>query len=339
MRGHGDRVIALALAGVASLLELGPIAALLYQGHDITAVLLAGLAYQVGNAAPRPLQHPLALGVIALAAALVLYLASPASASWLTAIAALSWTLQAVRRNVAAQSAPTPTAHKRVARVAGFILATLAPMAVWLALTLAGLALALTRMRKGAAAEADVGTKAWTHLEWTMVAHQTHYFSYAYAIPVLIADPLLGGVGAAGFWFACGWVSYLSAETLWRRFPLRTVFVTGHLCLAAILALLTLTSGAPVLSVVFWILSGFGGGTVYCLTQLQKNNCGAPGQLERAEDVGHLFGVALALGAVSVFHFAADDLPAVGAVCALAAAFLLMSLHRDTHPSSAHADQ
>lgn len=337
MRDHHDRAIALTLAGVASLLELGPIAALLYQGHDLAAVLLAGLAYQVGNALPRPLQRPLALGAIALAAALLLYAATPASAPWLAAIAALSWTLQTVRRNVAANGASAPTAHKRIARVIGFILATLAPMALWLALTLAGLALALTCMGNEVA-KAEGGAKAWTPLEWTMMAHQTHYFSYAYAIPVLVADPQLGGTGAAGFWFACGWVSYLSAEALWRRFPPRTVFITGHLCLAAILALLTLASSAPILSVTFWILSGFGGGTVYCLTELHKRNGGAPERMERAEDVGHLFGVTLALGAVVAFHFTASDLPAIGAVCALIAAVLLITLHRDTRASGAHAD-
>lgn len=336
MSGPDDRALALGLAGAASLLELGPIVALLHQGHGIAAVLAAGLAYQAGNAAPRPraLGHPLLLGAIALTGGLVFYLSVAATAAWFASIAALSWTLQATRRRLTAAPA---TSHKRIARVAGFIAAALAPIAIWLTLALATIAIALGYITQHEP-QNTARKIAFTRLEWTMFVHQTHYFSYAYAIPVLVARPELGGFGAIGFWFACGWISYLSAEALWRRFSPRPVFIIGHVSLAAILVSLTLTSAAPVWVVTFWILSGFGGGTVYCLTLLHRQSGGAPERLERAEDAGHLVGVALALALVLALDVTAAHLPALGAAWALGAALLLLTIPSTVPRSSAHAD-
>ena len=52
LRNPGTLVLGLAVA--ASLLELGPLVALLRDERGILDLLIAGLAYQVGNAAPRP---------------------------------------------------------------------------------------------------------------------------------------------------------------------------------------------------------------------------------------------------------------------------------------------
>lgn len=327
---HNRRLGVLGLAGVASLLELGPIAGLLYWHQGILPVLAAGLAYQVGNLMPRPavITGRLAIGIAASLGATLLLFIPLAHPLWFFAIAVLSWTLQAVRRNITAKEGsdlPT-TAQKRGARVAGFVVATLTPMPIWLALVLLAIAVTLPLVHPRTDSISRDRRIVGHRLEWTMLFHQTHYFSYAYAVPLLVASPALGGVPLTGVWFAFGWVSYLSAETLWRRLPPFPVFIGGHLFLTIVLVLLTLMSAAPWVSVALWILSGFGGGTVYCLALLHKRERLPHTNLERAEDAGHLLGVTFALACVYFLNWSANLLPAMGSAWAFVAALSMVTV-------------
>lgn len=320
---HGRMLPALGLACAASLLELGPISALLRGGAGLTAVLLAGLAYQVGNAVPRP--GPLAAwpfpALVALLGAVGLAFSTLATPTWFAAIAALSWALQGTRRRLTAvPGGDLPsTVEKRAARVAGFVAASLLPLAIWLPLLGALLAASIVRSRPASPAT-PVRIRSVNGIEIAMVLHQAHYFSYCYAIPLLVSRAAIGGIPAMGAWFACGWISYLSAETLWRRFPPVRVFLVGHLCLAVVLAMLAAFSAVPAAATALWIASGLGGGTVYCLTALHKKSGRPHAVLERAEDGGHLLGVAVALAGVIVLRWNVAWLPAVGALWAVSAA-------------------
>jgi hypothetical protein len=322
----------LALALAASLLELGPLVALLRKGEGVLALLLAGLAYQVGSATPRPvvLSARLPVTFLALLAAGLMFMTLVGSMPWLAALGSLSWALHSVRRNISANIAaelqlPT-TAEKRIARVIGFILAALLPPLSWLIGVLVAIAAAVSAVSTTKIIPTTRSRGFGHPLEWTMLVHQTHYFTYAYAVPLLLAPASLGGFFFVGIWFALGWISYLSAELLWHRWPLRTVFIVGHSFLAIILMLMTAMSGVPWLILVLWMLSGFGGGTVYCLTVLHKREGIAHERLERAEDVGHLLGVALAAAGVYALNWSATTLPAIGSIWAICAAIVMIAI-------------
>jgi hypothetical protein len=322
--------ILLGLAVAASLLELGPLVALLKDGDGLLALLLAGLAYQVGNAAPRPaiLTGRIVLALLTLVAAGLLVLTPASSIAWLAAIALLSWALQAVRRAISADgpaNQPT-TVQKRTARVIGFIAAALLPLGGWLIGVVILIACAIPLLQASPEARAPQAQGFGHPLEWTMLVHQTHYFTYAYAVPFLAAQSTLGGTSLVGLWFACGWITYLSAESLWRRWAPRTVFIVGHLALALVLALMSTTSAMPWLTIAFWVLSGFGGGTVYCLTLLHKREGLAHERLERAEDAGHLLGVMLAILGVYFLNWNAITLPLIGSIWAIGAALAMMAM-------------
>lgn len=321
--------LVLGLAVAASLLELGPLVVLLENKKGIIELLIAGLAYQVGNAAPRPaaVSGRYTVTVVAIGAAALLMFLPLGTAAWFVAIALLSWALQVTRRKVTAgvtAGLPT-TAQKRTARVFGFIAATMASP-VWIGGTLFAICVGVLDM-KAVNVTTPPGRRGFGHpLEWIMVVHQTHYFCYAYAVPLLVALPELGGLPVVGFWFACGWVSYLSAEALWRRWPTRRVFIIGHLSLAAALMLMSMTATSPWMALAFWIMSGFGGGTVYCLTLLHKHEGLTHDRLERAEDIGHLLGVAVAIAGVLFLDWSASALPAAGSIWALTAAFAMLGI-------------
>lgn len=319
-----NRAIALSLAVAASLLELGPLVTLLQNEKAILDLLIAGLAYQLGNAAPRPvaLSGRYVLAAATLTSATIFMAVPVGTLAWFLAISSLSWALQIIRRNLtlaATNELPT-TAQKRVARVLGFVAAALVPLPAWTTGVLLATGVALVAMPP-AKNIASHTCRGFGHpIEWTMLVHQVHYFSYAYAVPLLVATTVLGGLPLVGLWFACGWISYLSAEFLWRRWPPRRVFLVGHLFLAVVLMVMSMTADAPWITLVFWVLSGFGGGTVYCLALLHKGQELAHERLERAEDAGHLLGVLIAIAGVSFLNWNAISLPAVGSMWAIAAA-------------------
>ena len=158
-----------------------------------------------------------------------------------------------------------------------------------------------------------------------MVLHQSHYFSYCYALPLLFDQFALGGRPLIGIWFACGWVSYLSAETIWRRFSPTRTFLVGHVCLVVLLVAMAKFSHFPWLLVGLWVLSGLGGGTVYCLTILHQAEGWPHRRLEVAEDLGHLLGVLVSIAAVMFVSLRVDALPALGAIWAAIAAVGMLS--------------
>jgi len=322
----------LVLASTASLLELGPIAQLLLDSAGFPAILLAGLAYQLGNAVPRP--HSVArwpvLLPVGLAGAAGLVFLAPASLTWLGSIAILSWSLQAVRRRLldgAGGDAPQTT-HKRIARVAGYVLATIVPAMVWapvIALLIVGGFLFVNPRRTSELANSWLSIKSPDMVEITMVLHQAHYFSYCYAVPALLASGRTGGVALVGLWFSCGWVTYLLAESLWRRFPPVAVFVVGHLFLSGLLVLLSKFHELPWSVLSFWVLSGLGGGTVYCLSVLHKREHHSAERLEQAEDTGHILGGRGTIKDVVLLRFDPSFLPVLGSVWAVLAAATILA--------------
>lgn len=327
----GRKGPALALAAAASLLELGPIAALLRSNAGLMAILLAGLAYQIGNALPRP---PASIGapplfLVLTCGALAMLLVEVGDPGWFVAVGVFSWSLQGMRRRFGSTEGDDlpSTAQKRTARVVGFVLATALPAKFWIpAVWLTSIAPLV--WRASAAVRSPTGRTKWkVHpLEVIMILHQSHYFSYCYALPLLFDQSALGGTPFVGTWFACGWVSYLLAEAIWQRFsPMRT-FLVGHVCLAVLLVAMAIFAHFPWFLVVLWILSGLGGGTVYCLTILHRAEGRPHRRLEVTEDVGHLLGVLVSVGAVTFLTWNVDELPALGAVWATTAAAGMLSL-------------
>lgn len=323
------RWVFLILAGSASLIELGPLVTLLSGGADLVALLMAGLAYQAGNALPHKLVFAprLAPLVVAPVGAALVGFAAPGTVAWTVGICLLSWALQSARRAIADMSGDqlATTLEKRSARVVGFLLAGWLPAPVWLAATLVAIAAGMACSLQGPErAPATTSAERWSMIEWIMLVHQMHYFSYCYALPVLLAHSEVGGLPLLGFWFALGWITYLAAEALWNRFPPLPAFLAGHISLTVILASMTWFGSIPWLVVALWILSGLGGGTVYCLKILRRRLDHSADDIERAEDAGHLLGVACALLAAAGPGWSAQTLPAVGAAWAALAVVLMI---------------
>ena len=104
------------------------------------------------------------------------------------------------------------------------------------------------------------------------------------------------------------WLTYLSVELLIKSQRNRLVLILGHLFLTGILVLLA-SEMLPSLSLVFWIATGLGGGTVFCIRRVAPPG----GSLDLAEEVGHVLGPII--GIVLVLCTSAWAAPLWGAAC------------------------
>lgn len=262
----------------------------------------------------------------------------------LVALLALSASLQACRRSLVktAIAPKIPTATKRAFRVSGFLLAAFLPCSYSLLLSMGTVIFGAALLRaSGARSYSRVANKLtsetyqvalYRRLSLLMILHQTHYFVYAYAVLYLAFHIYAESINAAALSFALGWITYLSAERLWRRFPDRRVFICGHIFLAICLLSMSVIGSASWVSVLLWIMTGFGGGSVYCLVSISSKAGLTSKHVEYTEDIGHLSGVLIALGLVST-GATFGGLAAVGAAFAAIAAVMMFSIPEHLEPS------
>ncbi len=315
-------VVYLLLAFCASLLEIAPPIHALVSGHSLETVLWIGLAYQLGNGASS-LLAPSALRVIAAAGTAVLLAAvgcSPAlqasSVAFLSV--ALQWSRKAVKN--AASSLPG-TVAKRSARVLGFV--TVAVAIPWYGLFVALVACAasiLVAYGDRRSHQSIVPTPPTFHtIGLVMMLHQVHYFVYSYVVIWLFYSDTPFGTLIPCCLFALGWVSYLCAEPLYRRMHPHRVFLLGHTFVALCLFGIAIAYASPVLAPALWVMTGFGGGSVYCISKMGKLQGMGETYVEHWEDAGHVAGVAAALLLGYLFNFSVPVFFAAGAAFALAA--------------------
>ncbi len=319
----------LLLSALTGFLELGAVLFGIRQGWSPTVIFLMVLGYQAGSAVLN-VRHDFRWRhfQIAVCAALILAVFLPSTGYILVLILLLlSVGLQGLRAE-ALRIHPVGTAAKRSSRIIGFVFGGLfEPSTLIAASTVSFVTGLLLRRSDSDVHRHHLKPEAPRQLGLSgvaMVIHQMHYFSYAYALPILfIRDHGLADV-LAGLTFSLGWVSYTSTPLLLGQLPTLPVVVGGHIAVAALLFSLgsghhgmTWLAGA-------WFLTGFGGGTVFCIRRLAA--AWAPGDrttdMDAWENVGHVLGVVVSLGIVSA-GFGLSALFHIAGFFALATAVIL----------------
>jgi hypothetical protein len=127
--------------------------------------------------------------------------------------------------------------------------------------------------------------------------HQIHYFVYCYVIFFLIITQMPSHIYLSGLVFSIGWVSYILSEPVLKHFNKVIVLVGGHFSLVILLGLIALIDVDSIAYlIVMWFLTGFGGGTVFCL-RISNQELPKHGQVDMEiwEDLGHVAGVLMCI--------------------------------------------
>lgn len=146
-----------------------------------------------------------------------------------------------------------------------------------------------------------------------MMIHQIHYFAYAYVLlgTLLLTKPIrnpgddINVPVMASICFAFGWLTYISGKFILKRvmkLTPRTSVLLGHAWVACCLLCMYLYPNRLEIVVLAWVLGGFGGGSVYAITELADNAVNKE-SIELWENLGHVAGVSLSMITLSIFPY------------------------------------
>ena len=322
----------------SGMIEIGSLLWALGAGYSIEAALGLAIAYQIGNILLfflnrklRQLQYLfaiiaclLALGTAFFDDQLLRYLCAFAC------IALLSTIIQTLRSAVKSKE---PRWRKRVFRVTGFLVsAVMFQFGSYVLIAIAGITLVLTLCSP--VFEDDCWLKKLVKGEYgdnriclAMTVHQMHYFVYCYSMLIMtlliFQTPL-----AATFWFVANWIPYIITEPLVKLTKTKSwlsFLIGGHILVASLLIgiFFTIEQNSTV-AMILWALTGFGGGNVFCIKKsLLKHKEYHTQVWVFSENVGHFFGVVLALALYCLTRSLSPSL-LCGALFALSAIGLIL---------------
>ena len=198
----------LLLSLLSGILEIGVVLSMYYAGKPAWEILLMGSMYQLGNLLffPGKLKQPLlrVLGIINLCLGLAgMYWDNPAITAGQVVLSSLC--IQAVR---ARQKGTCPTWLKRMFRIGGFLLAPLMvvyPGEMLFLCAAIPFGAAMGSWKSWDAAKENISGKG---LSVTMIFHQMHYFTYTYAMPLVVLG-LTRNLYLCAALYALTWVIYL----------------------------------------------------------------------------------------------------------------------------------
>jgi hypothetical protein len=303
---------------LSGFFEIAPFVAAL-GGNGIQAALIVALFYQLGNLTPCPLKlSRMTIRTAALAGTVLFaaYLTTGFFPLLCAAVALTSLAIQGIRC-IIKNNASKPL--KRFLRVAGFGLGLFGTP---LLLLISGAVTAIfVFTEKSGDGRSALVLPRLNFVNIAMILHQIHYFSYCYAAIAFTA--VLAGSAAALGLFLAGWMVYITAARFYRGHGLVLSFFFGH-SLLVMLLMGMFFAPSMVLKAVFWILTGIGGTTEFCLARLSIERGGTPDGGTFAENAGHVLGAAVC----AVFFAVTGNLLSVVLISAAAAlgAIILMAV-------------
>lgn len=336
----------LIMSTMTALLECGPIFLGINLGYCPASIIFLCLSYQLGNLFPIPF-YPgkKCLIIMALLSPFPLCLASLfCKAPWTQClfysigIMMLSSAMQCVR---SMQKGQFSTVLKRLSRVLGFLCSPLMAYVPLLILLMCCLAILFSTKRLPIQVSItfphslSLKKKQTNNYYHIMLWHQLHYFIYAYSM-IWVCYQKTQNAFLTIVFFSLTWLTYLMAEKfilfLHRLPPLTgnvnsdklnytSIVTAGHIFLLLLLVLF------PVVHlswfILLWILTGFGGGTVFAITEIcRQSDYYEKNALEFTENIGHFIGTLVAFLWVLFLPQKISCLPYLSAFCVLVVVLL-----------------
>ncbi len=323
----------LLLNGLSGFVELGAIIYVACSSQPLYYIPIMGLAYQTGALFREPIELATWHYYIALFLAMLLAVFSlEYPLSLFMAVFMLSVGIQGSRGIISGHGSVS-TLTKRISRIAGFAFSGL--FSTHILIIIVGIVLLIYHF---IAKETKVAQKTSIRqnlkpqpLGLVMMIHQSHYFTYAYIIPLIIiyheVNPRI-----VGLLFCIGWLSYVFSQKVFGEKKLAHSFAIGHVFAAITLAgLFFFARISVILLLLLWFLTGFGGGTVYCLRKLRQNSLTDKSDLDSWENIGHVLGVIICLLVLLIMKAPASVFLVASFIAIFTCLLFLITLHRKSY--------
>lgn len=300
----------LLLSFFSGMLELGSVYIGLKLGLSMGMTLLLPFSYQIGNLMINIVKGNryktfcmvCIIGILAPAWFIYHHL-------WVIAIqiALISYCIQDLRSKYKAKC---PTWLKRSFRIGGFIVSPImfiADSELSIILCTSACLLSLLTLNNSNEMIIDASEKkqmSTKKISFVMIFHQLHYFVYTYLMPVYMYQHTKN-IFYTSFMFASSWIIYLFPQVIVEKYGLsnyKKIFFVCHTFLAICMAGVTISiwSKSILMTLVFWMLTGLGGGSVFCIKYLspiyQRMD------MALSENIGHLLGPLLAIFICYITH-------------------------------------
>ena len=317
----------LLLSFLSGFLELGIIVYAFHEKMSLIIIPMLGIAYQSGALFRRPIELPSLYYIVATGLSLIIgFMIDRSIPLFVITIFLLSIGLQGSRELVLKKN-HVSTFAKRISRVLGFAFSGFFDLGLLLAVAAIGLIVMLI-IRKDLI---GVPVPSFQH-NWhagvvgkTMVIHQSHYFSYAYFIPFLFLNMSEVSISLVGILFSIGWISYSIAPFIFPKKSVIQYFSFGHILASLTLFTIFIFSNNFWIVLIAWFFSGFGGGTVFYLREIEQNISEKP-DLDMWENFGHIFGLIICLIIINISDKPIELFMVGGSIAVLTALFLPISM-------------
>lgn len=262
--------------------------------YGVICALIAALLYQIGNLTPYPFKFSKKTKIFFASTSIILMIFG----FWvpccvMVAIPFLALSLQSVREKYKLENLKF---YKRILRMIGFFLG------FWFNAFIGIVGSFVVILAICLSDSNDKFTVVIPHfycLQWILFFHELHYFVYCYAV-MLIAYQYSGAVGAAILFFL-SWIAYVSSRKLFYKniSNYKQTFVFGHSILVILLVLIYFIPNM-ILKIICWLLTGIGGTTEFCVSELETKSGQNAVNHNCAENYGHIGGVLAAIFIVVV---------------------------------------
>lgn len=292
----------LILSFLSGVIELGVIYLGIVQNFSIYLIIMLPFFYQMGNLMISILPKRKTLDAIfswTVCFLSIIYYIYPNFGILAIQLAFSSYCLQLMRVH---HKSSCPAWLKRSFRIAGF---ALSPIMIWgrgqVILLLSSL-FCIFLINKDAIVQGENKKmfQKWnvqiTGISMVMVFHQLHYFVYTYIMPILVYK-MTESIITSSLVFSVTWIVYLLPQTIAEKLNItnyKKMFFFCHLFLAACMATIAISAYFCNTTIVllFWLLTGFGGGSVFCIKYLCKKYESI--NMDFSENIGHFVGPLIA---------------------------------------------
>lgn len=288
----------LLLSLLSGVIELGSVFLGIRLGASVAEIILLPFWYQMGNFLMNYLPRNKTFYFILFVTFASETISNSFSWSYIVFTSQLviaSYCIQAAREK---NKKSCPTWLKRAFRIGGFAISPILVLYNGQPILIASTLFSVMFLLRGAATvETTSNKKKYFGISLVMVFHQIHYFVYTYIMPIYLYQRT-GSFIIVAISFVFTWIVYLFPQTIVEKYDImkyKTVFFVGHSFLATCLGLMTWMANARFTKGVLfcWLLTGFGGGTVFCIKHLSSRY--EQINMDLSENIGHVMGPALAI--------------------------------------------
>lgn len=280
---------------LSGVLELGTVLRYFNEGAPLWKILLMVSMYQLGNLLFLPDRlRPFSARGLGMANGMISVACLYCSSLLLQAfgIVLASLCIQIVR---AEHKENCPTWVKRTFRIGGFFVSPLMicyGQASMIIISFLAAAMIVT----GNEGMEQKKRPANQRLSYVMIFHQMHYFIYTYIMPLTVIY-LTRSIFLSVFLYVLTWLVYLLPEWVVKKrtwYDAKRIFFICHLFLGVTMAVLSTAFLSENIwaGLCAWMLTGVGGGSVFCIRELTEAD--AVCNITLSENIGHFLGTILA---------------------------------------------